>query len=805
MSPSMAFITCIWQEEKRVGNCVRGLNQRISQLSISSIYDYFLFLIILTSPILVYGFLIFSFNMRLSRFFLILIFPFLFLRVMQRPQLILRDKLFVFVILPYLIYTTASLLWTSAFSVMGGVQRLGGLYEVMVIYILLIVADLDSKRFIKFVKCYLLSAVIPLGVAMWQLANNFLHFSQSEVPFTKFLITGKYPDILVRGYLEIGGGFSRLSATFAEPTIFGCFMCSVLLLSMMLEFQSKFYRFFLRLFQWVGVVVMVLSFTKLAIICFAVGVLVLARSNRKYLLALVVFVSIIVLIALVMYLSNMFFLTDRLLRETGHYRLLMESIEELKKINLFIGAGIGSIPGGSWHRFLISRVYESGIVGFIFVLFISFIPFKLALLKISDDRVSSIRYIAVATITATLVGLHLYDFFIHLFPWLVIGLTVSFYNHCRSVVGRTSGPGSAMVVSLNFHPGHFSHLVANYKLFEDLGFTSYLYVNKTFNQMDEMNEFKKLNTPKDLAKLKNINVAVFWFPSLKNIVEIIRLRLLFKTQILYVYHEPFDSIKNYYNSGFRFKKILKICLINLVNIPVLFLSHKIILPSASSLALYEKKYTKLNRNYANISLLFDDEANLSDLPAKKYISYIGTVAADHAFDRYVEFVAAAVKNSWLSEMTFLIATSSAIPDAQKEILNPLMHTGRVVISAGRSMKNSEINLYYKESQVVWNAYNRSMQSGVLPKAFMFGSAVLTLQCNVNEFLDNYSTCVLISDNRNIDEIKMAVEEILSKKEFYFQNCRNKFFEKFYYKNQTGEFMSLLNNRGIREDCEKSFN
>lgn len=350
---------------------------------------------------------------------------------------------------------------------------------------------------------------------------------------------------------------------------------------------------------------------------------------------------------------------------------------------------------------------------------------------------------------------------------------------------------NAILVSLNFHPGHFSHLIANYKLFEGLGFTSYLYVNKTFNQMDETNEFRKLNSPNELKKLSKIDAAVFWFPSLGNIVEIVRLRLLFKTQIFYVYHEPFDSIKNYYNSGFRFKKILKICLINLVNIPVLVLSHKVILPSPSSFALYKKKYTKFNKNYVCIPLMFDDEADLAMGKSKKYISYIGTVAADHAFDRYVEFVAAAVKNAWLPEMTFSIATSSAIPAAQSEILESLMHTKRIVITAGRPMKNSEINSFYRESLVVWNAYNRSMQSGVLPKAYMFGAAVVALQRNANEFLDNYKTCVLISDNKNSEEIKTAVEDIMAKKEFYFQNCRNKFIEKFYYKNKSGEFLSLL--------------
>ena len=357
---------------------------------------------------------------------------------------------------------------------------------------------------------------------------------------------------------------------------------------------------------------------------------------------------------------------------------------------------------------------------------------------------------------------------------------------------------NALIVSLNFHPGHFSHLVANYKLFEDAGLVSHLYVNKLFNKMDENKEYRKLNSSSEFDKLKDIGVAVFWFPSLKNILEIIRLKLLFKAKIIYVYHEPFDSIKNYYNSGFRFKKILKICLINLVNMPVLFFSNKVILPSQSSLALYEKKYTWLNNNYAHMPLLFDDEAQLTIVPTKQYFSYIGTVAADHAFDRFIEFVEAAVKNSWLSGTKFLIATSSSIPTAQEMLLRPLMSSGRIEICSGHPMTNSEINNFYKNSQIVWNAYNRSMQSGVLPKAFMYGAAVIVLRRNANEFIDNEITGILIEDNSNLDEIRKAAEVIISKKNDYFINCRNKFLEKFYYKNKIKDYLFVLNSIGTVE-------
>ncbi len=351
---------------------------------------------------------------------------------------------------------------------------------------------------------------------------------------------------------------------------------------------------------------------------------------------------------------------------------------------------------------------------------------------------------------------------------------------------------TAFIVSLKFNPGHFSHLVANYKLFEKLGFTSVLYVNKKFNEMDEANEFKKMNSSKEIKEFKKIDYTIFWFPSLQNLIEIIRLKYIYKSKIGYVYHEPFDSIQNYYNSGFRFKKILKICLIHLINIPVLLLSDRVILPSRSSYNLYKKKFTFLNKNFTWMDLIFDDEAEgVIDPQAKKYISYIGTVAADHAFDRFIDFVCEAVQQNWFPSMKYLIATSSVLSEDHIIQLAPAIACSRIEIKAGAPLKNSEINQCYKDSQVIWNAYNRSMQSGVLPKAFMFGTPAILLHSNANDYLDNHVTGVLIHNNSDLIEIKCAVDEILANREMFFVNCRRKFLEKFYYKNKINDFLAFI--------------
>ena len=105
------------------------------------------------------------------------------------------------------------------------------------------------------------------------------------------------------------------------------------------------------------------------------------------------------------------------------------------------------------------------------------------------------------------------------------------------------------------------------------------------------------------------------------------------------------------------------------------------------------------------------------------------------------------------------------------------------------MTNEEINSHFQESLIVWNAYNRSMQSGVLPKAYMFGVAVLSSHCQI-EFVDNYKTGIIISDNKNEIELKSAVDTIINNRIYFSINCRKYFIDHFYYKNVGEEFVEI---------------
>jgi hypothetical protein len=356
--------------------------------------------------------------------------PFFLLKVIKKPDLIIRDKFIIFVLLPFLCYSSLSTLWTH--EVDGLVTRLGGLIEIILVYAIMIVADLRSERFLNFVKYYVLSAIIPSIFALWQLANNVYQFSPFELPFQSLLIENKY-NVLEHRYFFAGEGFTRISSTFAEPVIFSNYLCSALLLSLILDVKNNILRIGLRIFQSLLIVIMILSVSKLAIISLIIGVLVIGIQNKKFIKWLFYLVMFILCIFGVVAYYDLSAIFERLFTESGHLDLLVETLNKLPTINYVLGEGINSIEGGSTHRFILSRIYETGILGLLFAISVTLLPVVVFSLKVSGVDSKKIKNICFGVIFTIIFALNAYDYFLHLFPWIVIGAIMSFYNAERKI------------------------------------------------------------------------------------------------------------------------------------------------------------------------------------------------------------------------------------------------------------------------------------------------------------------------------------------------------------------------------------
>jgi len=341
----------------------------------------------------------------------------------------------------------------------------------------------------------------------------------------------------------------------------------------------------------------------------------------------------------------------------------------------------------------------------------------------------------------------------------------------------------ALIVSLKFHPGHVSHMIASYNQCEELGYESVFYADQNFVNY----------LPKDSRIVINgqtvspkVDLAIFLFPSQNNLKLIWQMKRI-GTKVVYIFHEPLAPMIEYRKAGFSYKYLAKLWIINKISSLTVKWSDIIILPSMKAVEFYEKNPLYKNDNYHNLPLMYDDERQEGHtFMPRTYFSYIGTVAADHSFQEYLDFVCWAIRENRLPDLKFMLCTKSVF-----EVPKELDRNPRVVIHQGKPMSNEEINTYYASTYVVWNAYARTTQSGVLAKSFMFGTPALVLKKNINEFAQDGVEIKAIEDNFNKEEIAASVEVIMKDFNRYSENCRKQFLQSFYYRKYNNEFASLI--------------
>lgn len=349
----------------------------------------------------------------------------------------------------------------------------------------------------------------------------------------------------------------------------------------------------------------------------------------------------------------------------------------------------------------------------------------------------------------------------------------------------------AILVSRRFNPGHLSHIDANAMLLREAGYQTLFRLNKKFALFSKKEECAIKTSLRECIGLSKDSLFIVWFPSLAAMLDVMLVKLFSKCNIIYIYHEPYTSFRSYLNSGFGLIKTLRITGVSQVSKIICLLADKVVLPSAN--AFNAVPAARLNSHrYAQINLMFLDEAITSNLSLPRiFISYIGTIAEDHAFDQFVNFAYQAVRTNKLQPYKFLVASRSNIPLGLKDKIDYCVGSGRMSIQTGAPFSNSEINNYYLSSFVIWNAYRRSMQSGVLPKAYMFGAPVLLSKINKNEYFISGIHGVSISSDYEMQDFCHAITEIECNWDFMSKNCRASFLELFCYKSIKPNFINFV--------------
>ena len=343
------------------------------------------------------------------------------------------------------------------------------------------------------------------------------------------------------------------------------------------------------------------------------------------------------------------------------------------------------------------------------------------------------------------------------------------------------------ISSLKFSPAHVSHMIAYAKLFREIGCEPFLWLDENYKKMDLTNEFQviwyKGSVPNKTDLLFFANNSTINYKFSREFASK-------AGKVIYLYHEPWESFDQYLKEGV--KQALKATIGHCFSIKSLRYFTVIIVPSNYALKLYERADIRYNKNVVMIPLLFDDEINHEINPnSKAYFSYIGHAVKGHTFDKYIELI------KWIytsgSTMKFEIATRTDIGKMIKndETLQKMINSGTLRLSYGRPLTNPEINQAYERSFCVWNVYRRTTQSGVLPKAFMFGTPVIASNVgSFPEFVRNGENGYLVNDYdfKSIYQRLLGIRENISTMSM---NCRNTFENTFYWKAQITKMKEVL--------------
>ena len=371
-------------------------------------------------------------------------------------------------------------------------------------------------------------------------------------------------------------------------------------------------------------------------------------------------------------------------------------------------------------------------------------------------------------------------------------------DYVTQSLGRDNVMKRVYILSAKFAAGHFSHMTAFYRLFEELNMDACLLLDKGYaGFLAEYPEYR--NAPLEDADRVQADILLIYNLSTKDskIITLMKKRNP-ELKIFFVYHEPWYGFSGWICDFLKQNETLIASIkafgrhVFVKN--VLRHSDCVLLASNAAVEIYKKYDAKYNKNYKFRPLLFRDEANGTvDLADKKYFSFISTADSAKNFLLFLEFVK--YKSRKDATSLFQIATRVDIAKYIDSELADLMTQNKLIINHGHNLTNEEINYAYSVSNCTWLLYKRSTQSGVLGKATMFGSPVIASDIGSFSETVNGENGIILPDGYSLEDINRAYEHICNNLKTYSENARTTFLDKFYYSNQIERFSKeILHNK-----------
>lgn len=318
--------------------------------------------------------------------------------------------------------------------------------------------------------------------------------------------------------------------------------------------------------------------------------------------------------------------------------------------------------------------------------------------------------------------------------------------------------------------------VAQYRMLEDLGFTTYLYIEKDLVEPFSLQTgYRLVHTEQATLSLRPqvlvINNMAVGNPRLAR-----RARKL-GCKVFYILHEPFQGIHRCLDEGL--KKQPKLVGVHVLNLITCRSVDAVLLPSDVSLNAYQKYMAWSNGNYKMFPLVYSDDGHDAVCEQRRHFSFIGAFVRTHAADSFLDFIRYAIERD--DDISFEITTRFSMADRIKgEPFERLRREGRLVVTEGHDLSESEIASAYGRALCVWGAYRSSIQSGVAISSMQMGAPLIATRTGIFEQLGE--GVQLVSSPNAFEEIYDAYRKIAGDVSTYSSAARQVYVKKYDYRN-----------------------
>lgn len=344
---------------------------------------------------------------------------------------------------------------------------------------------------------------------------------------------------------------------------------------------------------------------------------------------------------------------------------------------------------------------------------------------------------------------------------------------------RASSSTVAVLAVLRNSPGNVMRAVAQNRIFDELGFISYLYIEKELVEPFGLQEgYRLLHSEHEVLALRpRVLVINNMAVSNPRFARAVRKQ---GGRVFYILHEPFQGIRRCLDEGI--KKQAKLIGVHALNVLTCLNVDEVLLPSEVSLCGYRKYMAWCNRNYRVFPLSYSDDGHNVPHEERRYVSYIGTFAESHAASEFLGFVRYAAERD--DSIAFEIATCSTMADRIKGgPFDRLEREGRLVVTEGRNLSEVEIASAYGRAVCVWGAYRSSTQSGVAISSMQMGAPLIATRTGIAGQLGE--GVQYVSSPTAYGEILAAVKRVRNRLPHYSAAARRVYEEQFDYKNFLG--------------------